>query len=674
MITWYRDHLGRLLHALRVYRHWLHRRPLLAGAISAAAVVVALQLLVAAPAYAMSAVDAVDVAVLTDSQGVPVEAFASLPLGDGGLLAGMDAGMNRWLATTTWTLSFLTLQLLLTLTAFMLEFQWVDWLATPFVGAVEGLRTAIGVEAWVGAALAVTACVAGVVILSGRLASGATEIFLAALAAALAAGVLANPTLFLTGPNGAIMTVTGWGREVANIVATNQIGGQYALGPALLQPMVDLMFRMPYQAIAFGHDLTGDCSAVLTAALQSDQASDDGYIRSQVASCDPAAAEHADTANAMHVATTLLTLVSRFFVFLPTAVFVLLLVITVAFTLFDSARLIVGLVIATLPFNKRLAWRAGVGMIFGLVGLFALLVVQAGYNKFVTAFAAWTYGALGYLLGQGLIVTVCLALVIILVLMVWNIRRRGRELADRLEKLGASMPRSEPLPVGSVVDATRRAIRTASDVAELARRRKPTPAPSETPELLQVWPASGGARADAPLRATFSRVDGADPTSGAGGRGRPAPRPSGPGGAPNAGSADVPASSTSAIPSTSQQPRKALPAGERVKRVGRAAMNVGSIALAASTGGTSAAVTEGARIVGHAALSKATAPKAPPVPARIDAATGQVSITSLPDRNHQQLAVETTRAAERRVARTAASEQLRQRLIEQRATAQRTAA
>lgn len=671
MITWYRDHLGRLVRALQVYRHWLHRRPLVAGATSIAVLVVALQLGVAAPAYAMSAAAVVDVATLTDSYGVPVESFTNLPIGDGGLLAGMDAGINRWFASLVWTLSFVVLQMLLVLTAFMLQFQWVDWLATPFVGAVEGLRTAIGVEAWVGAALAITACVAGVVILSGRLASGATEIFLAALAAALAAGVLANPTLFLTGPNGAIMTVTGWGREVANIVATNQIGGQYELGPALLQPMVDLMFRMPYQAITFGNDLTGDCSSVLTAALQSDQASDGGYIRGQVASCDPTAAEYADTATAMHVAMTMLTLVSRFFVFLPSGVGILLLVITVALTLFDSARLIVGLVVATLPFNKRLAWRAGVGMLFGLIGLFALLVVMAGYNKFVTDVAATTYGALGYLLGQGLIVTICFALIIILILVMWNIRRRGRELADRLEKLGASMPRSEPLPVGSVVDATRRAIRTAADIAELARSRKPTPADPETLALPQSRPVGRDLPANAPLTATFSRVDGADPASGSGSRGTP--KPSSPTGSPSAQSAE-PTGSPTALPAAPTKPSKALPAGERMKRAGRAAMNVGSIALAASTGGTSAAVTEGARIVGHAALSQATAPKAPPVPARIDPATGQVSITSLPDRQHAQLAVETTRSVERRIARTAASDQLRQRLLEQRAAADRDAA
>lgn len=673
MITWYRGHLGSIAHAMRIYRHWLHRRPLVAGAISTAVLVIGLQLLAAAPAYALGAADAVELVTLTDSQGVPVDAFQTLPIGDGGLLGGIDPGINRFLTGLVWTSSFVVFKILLTLTAFMLEFQWVEWLATPFVGAVEGLRMAIGLEAWVGAALAVTAFVAGAVILSGRLASGATEIFLAALAAALAAGVLANPTLFLTGPNGAILTVTGWGREIANIVATGQVGGQYALGPALLQPMVDLMFRMPYQAIAFGHDLTGDCSSVLTAALQSDQAADDTYIRGQVGSCDAAAGEHADTANAMHFAMALLTLTSRFFVFLPTAIGIVLLVVTVAFTLFDSARLIVGLMIATLPFNKRMAWRAGVGMIFGLIGLLALLVMMAGYNKFVTDVAAVTYGFLGYLMGQGLIVTVCFALVVILLLVLWNIRRKGRALADRLEKLGASMPRSGPLPIGSVADATRRAIRTAADVADLARSGKPTPSPVERPAAAipaaAIPAAAGGARGTAtpgsrgqsarppqrglpdrgPLEATFSPVDDSTPS------------PSSPKGQPQL---------PGPVDGASTLPRRA----QHAKSAGRAALNVGAIALAASTGGTSAAVTEGVRIVGQAALSKATAPKAPPVSARIDAASGQVSITSLPDRRHAQLALETTRAAERRVARTAASEQLRQRLLAQRDIARRDAA
>lgn len=611
---YYRDHARQLLEACRWWRYWLHRRPILVGSLTVIALSWLLILCSTAPAFAA---DAAASAALVDSSGIPIEAYAELPVDSGGLLSpGGQA--NHWVLSSIWSAAHQNAIGLLGAFSFVFSFEWLLWLATPFEVLSFVIRELFGHGAGVVALLTLTALIAGVVALTGRVAAGFTEILLAVIASALLAGVLQNPTTWLIGEHGALSTAAEWARELAAVTATGERGTDTDLSTAVTMPLVDIAVRMPFHHTAFGEELTGECARILDRALL---AGDDGQaIRDQISGCNPAAADRAAEATPPMVTGLLLTVAGRTGALLPIAIGLLTVMVTVVLVLFDSVKMLLGLYIALLPFNKQMAWRAGLGMVMGLLAMLIEVVLIVGWAKAVVELIRLGTDHLGYEAMQYTLGSAFLALALLLVTVAWQMRQRSKALADRASQLGASMQPVKPLPVAAAAGVAWKAADAAMRLAmhkrlgELGKNTHTDVKPSEK----AVRP-----KADVLPNAQRQLTPGPRPAPPNPSAGSPSPSPS--------PSSPSPAAPAAPIDTGVQEGRfervDPRPRRSRVARAGAVAAGTARVAIAGAVSGGTAAVAAGARELGGAALA---AGRRAPRRVVADPKTGVATITSLP--------------------------------------------
>lgn len=590
MISYYQQHFARLANLARWWRFWLHERPLLVGSISVIVVVFLAQWIATAPAYAAAAYD--PNGIITDTYGVPATSYTTLPISDGGVMGSPGDKMNHWMLDLAWTVSHQLSLIQLSIFAIILDFQWVDWIATPLTSFVDGLGRLLRDFSFLQVGLGLSAFVGGIYLLRGRFGTGILEMLFAAAAAALLTGVLANPTEWLTGEGGAIHSAGDYGREVASIIATGESGGKYTASNAVLQPLVDLLIRQPYQFVGFGALVTGDCADVLTAAVSSDKFDDSGYVRDQVRGCDSAAGEFADKPGAMMVWNLFVSFAARANIQVPIGIGIVILQITVVFLLVDSFRLLVGLFRAMFPGNRSGAFSAGFGMLSGLLSIVVQLTLLVMFSTAAQQLQAAMSGLLPYAVTQLLAMGLFVAMVVAIVVVIWQLRQRSKMLAARAAQLGYTAAPVRPLPIAettrSAIGAVQRGVHT---VSSLRTASAVSAATDRAPVMQHVsvfnsttYANEGSRRYPAPEGPTGGSGASASPSA-------PTPMPGG------AGTKDspIPGRFDRRSSSTASKVATVVDVGTRAARV---------VAAGAATGGTGA-LTQGAKELGSIAVERA---------------------------------------------------------------------
>lgn len=591
-----RSHVDETLRVLRAYQYALHTRPLLTGSLSVIALVVVLTLAGALPAYAAAAGSTWDTE-LTDSNGTAMSAYQNLPLDSAPSLTN-STWLQALIASWTWGFSWHSSQVLLKGTQFVLEFEWIEWLSTPLAGLaqlIHGLFVSVG---WVPLALTITGLVAGFAMLRGRIAAGFIEICLSAVAVALLATVLSNPTEYLTGPDGGFATVQSWGSQLSARLVS---GGDATFSDVLTAPLVDIVTTTPYQHISFGHALAPDCFATLQNALATNP-DDGGYIRDEVRRCDEEAAETADTPLFDTIWLALVSNVARFGLFSVTALLCVVLVALVLWTLWDSIRLAVGAFIAVLPGGKAMAMKSAFNMLTGLLSILLAIVLIVVGLKFVVGVLGFLEGRLPFEYQMNFIGLVMVVLAFIAIYVIVRARKISTMLAERAAQAGlgrAELPSSGMAGTAvKALDWTSRLARHAMDLKYASNANKSIPAPPQSSPLtttaefsrLQRPPASDLPSGTSPRGRLPLEAGGAAATS-------PAPPTPHPTGGPEQQQATF--SKMPSKPGDAAQPK-----GAAAKQAARAvAGSAGRIAIAAAVSGPAGAGAQAAREAGSYALN-----------------------------------------------------------------------
>lgn len=425
-------------------RAWRRRHPRWSIVIAIAALNAAFVLF--STSYAWAADDGGPLApflpggTLHDSAGVAVVNYSVLPLDRGDAFTPLKA-IPTTLIDIIWTYHLAFVAWMLWFLEWLLNFEWVAWLAEPFNALAVVVQDLLGQVAWIPLALAITGLVAGTALLAGKYAAGFLELLISAVCVVLATGLLANPVATLTATGGALDKAQDYSAEVAAAVVSDRgepssVGGD-VLSESVTTQLVDIFVRLPAQTITFGHTLAGQCATVFDDTMEASAPILGGQneVRDRVGDCDPAAKNYVQNPNfgAVFAAATVAGGGTTLYGF--ALVVAALLIVTVIFFLIAALKTMWNVYLGMLPVNRYPLWRSLGDVATGLVSIFIIVVAIAAYLKVVVDVLLAT-SAMG-IIAQMMFVNVVM---IVLMVLLWRIRRAakkaGRSMAEQLSRVG----------------------------------------------------------------------------------------------------------------------------------------------------------------------------------------------------------------------------------------------
>lgn len=526
----------------------------------------------------------------TDSHGVPIEAFATINVNAGDIWTPWKV-MANFVVQLLWMLQFYITSTVIWLFSFMLSFEWVGWLATPFTALATWLEGVLSGVAWIPFALTIAALAGGAAILFGKTSAGIWEIVVALVMSVLAVGILANPVATLTATGGMLEKVQEWGGSLAGAIVVDDTQTSVdvdTMSAAVSSQLVDVFIRVPHQVISYGMVLPENCQQPYTDAMTTADpitgilSGSFGAFSGCLPDFAKSVSENPGALNIMFafingsgVATLLL------FALVITA----LLMVSVFFFLVAAVKSMILVYLAILPINREPLWRAVSDSIMGLISLLVMTCLLSLYLKLTT----WIMTASGGIPHNFRMLLLSILLVIMVVL-IWRARKAtlnaGRMAAGPLSRLGLGMQSSPKdanalLKMGAVTSMAKNAYDMFKrDGSKALPSKAPTALPDPEPITLhQVPNAAPQPAAQAALPA-----------------GRGMPGPSGPDSRPTA------------RPQPGAATRKAIGAGTTVVNVAKGAAT-GGVAGAAT-----AVVGETAKgLAGRAARAAAARAQQTPV-------------------------------------------------------------
>ncbi|PZT92625.1 MAG: hypothetical protein DI630_28135 [Gordonia sp. (in: high G+C Gram-positive bacteria)] len=570
MITFYVDAFRSMGGWAWRARVWAHRHPRWARTIATVALIGYFTFIQGQTAHAVSFLpDGVD---YIDSHGNPFSKYGVIDINAGDVWTPGTVVVN-FIVQLLWSMQYFATGVILWLFDFLLSFEWVAWLATPFNTLAVWVQEQLGTVNWIPFALVISALVGGIALYVGRVSGGLWEMLVSAVLAVLAVGVLANPVATLTASGGVLDNAQEFGSQLANsiVVDPDAQSSDGTLATAVNATLMDIFVRIPYQVISYAQVLPDNCQGIFDTFIQS------GEPQSALRDCAPEAARFAhDNPGGMNILNAMVAGggVSVMFVF--GMVIAALLMVSVVFFLVAAVKSMLLVYLCILPVNREPLWKAISDTYMGAISLAVMTVVMALYLKMTT----WIMGQTGFLPHQLRMVLLIIFLIIVIVL-VWRARRAtlraGRGVAGQLNKLGLGM---KPGPKDSNALLKMSAIASMANTAkDLIKRRPAKPSAAALPEK----PA---APEPEPVTLTQVRDPGTGPQGGAGG-GRGPSGTHGPSVGPGAA-------------------RKALGAASTATSVAKGAATV---AKGAASGGVAGAAAAGAVVVGKSVAQK-TANKA----------------------------------------------------------------
>lgn len=617
MITFYSHTFSALAGAFWRLRFWAHEHPRWSKVI--AVVLIDMFLVMFGNTYWAFAADG-DPAVpfllngnITDSSGVPLGYYVVLPLDRGDVFNWGKAFIAAWL-DPIWTGHLGMVSWMIWFCNWLLSFEWVGVIATPFnalAGVIEGF---LGQINWIPFALMIAGGVAGLAIMVGRHSTGWAEIFISATCAVLATGMLANPVASLTAAGGALDTAQNYGGEIAAAVVSNDAGdpnwdSDQVLSSAVTSQLVDLFVKVPAQTIAFGHALEGECAATFTSAmLDRPPLAGGNDVRDAVNGCDASAKQYNENPNFGQVLTAATMTPGSLTLFAIPMAFGVLFLVTVIGFLIAALKTMWNVYLGILPINRYPLWRSLADMFMGLVAIVLMAVVMAATLKITVAIITGLSG-----LGIPLVAQMTFASLMMIVLIVLMFRAKrmakkaGHSMAEYLSKFGM---RSGGTAQRDGVKAIA-AMSAVSTVAAAALRR---PDNSIDARSIHFGLGAGGAAAQdigsmTATRATAAPPRPVPPSGGSTGRGA-LPAPQGGSGGGRAAGAAAAASKTADLVFTGVRIGKGAAAGGLAGAAGAAALEVGG---RVASKGASKAIQAGA----SAATPSSTSGASRPAPAAV---------------------------------------------------------
>ncbi|WP_105527957.1 MULTISPECIES: sulfite exporter TauE/SafE family protein [unclassified Microbacterium] len=534
-----------------------------------------------------------------DSAGISLSQYVSLPMDRGGVFDPIKAFLAQtvdaiWVANLTglsWGLWFMQ---------FIVTLEWNDWIAPPIEAIFQMLSGLLAQIGWIPVGLALAAIIGFVAIMRGRVAAGMTDMAISVAASVLAVTLLANPIGLITGPDGGLRTAQAWGGSIAASISSGDASfldkmpspdtAREVVSEALIGQVMDAWVRYPAQEIVFGQLLEGSCATAFNDAMIASKPFEDGAaVRDAIRPCAPEAAEYASNTNIGFVITAGIAAGGSSALNFLSIVLGLVLVIASGYTLWSSGKWLFSTYAAIAPgFARRAWWSSALGILAGLFGIGASIVLVSGFLSIATStmMALAESTPLSTLAQMIVINTIVFVMAIALIWNFFKAKKAGEKLSERLARLGLGK---------------------SADRAHPIRERAQRMAENYVSNRLS-WNAHQKASTAAAAAAGAAAATGGSPSTAA-----------------NAAAGATPAPSPSSQPALTSVPTGAAPAKPMVELTQTDVKKAGgvkaaaskllttgaSVALAAATGGTSAAVLtltkEGGKYVLQRGVEQVTA-------------------------------------------------------------------
>ena len=531
-----------------------------------------------------------------DSAGISLTQYVSLPMDRGGVFDPIKAFLAQtvdaiWVANLTglsWGLWFMQ---------FIVTLEWVDWIAPPIEAIFQMLSGLLSQIGWIPVGLALAAIIGFAAIMRGRVAAGATDMAISVAASVLAVTLLANPIGLITGPDGGLRTAQAWGGSIAASISSGDASfldkmpspdtAREVVSEALIGQVMDAWVRYPAQEIVFGQLLEGSCATAFNDAMIASKPFEDGAaVRDAIRPCAPEAAEYASNTNIGFVITAGIAAGGSSALNFLSFVLGLVLLLASGYTLWSAGKWMFATYAAIAPgIARRAWWSSALGILAGLFGIGASIVLVSGFLSITTStmMALAKNTSLSTLAQMFVINTIVLVMAIALIWNFFKAKKAGEKLSERLARLGLGK---------------------SADRAHPIRERAQRMAENYVSNRLS-WNAhqkASNTAAAAAAGAGGSPSPAANPTAGA----NPAPSPSS-----QPALTSVPTGAAPAKPMVELTQTDVKKAGG-VKAAASKLLTTGaSVALAAATGGTSAAVLtltkEGGKYVLQRGVEQVTA-------------------------------------------------------------------
>jgi len=436
---------------------------------------------------------------LKDSSGVPLWRYSVLPLDRGDVWHPTKTVVSG-IVDGVWIFNLACLSWCLWLLSFLLEFTWVDWIATPVGAIATTMQSVLSQIGWPALAMMIAGGVFGMAIALGKFARGTIDLSVSILCFVLATGALANPVTALTGEHGALtwaqstganLSVSVLDTEGADPTGTpDKSQAQEMISQSLMGGLIDVFVRIPAQEVAFGHSLSGECDTTFTNQMKNASAYDTSSttVRDAVGKCDKDAQEYVTHPSPGQVITALSIMGGSGTLLLIALAMALVCLIAVIYALLSAFKLIGYVYAAMLPGVAREGlWNSFIGMYVGALSVGVSIVTLAAYLRILSSvMKAVSEGGLPIVAQTAVINIFVIALIITLITFYVRMRKKGVRLAQWLAKLGygGNGQPSSMSPIGK--EALRTAGRYAANRLSQRPQKKALPAPSAPSEPASV--------------------------------------------------------------------------------------------------------------------------------------------------------------------------------------------
>lgn len=395
-----------------------------------------------------------------DSAGISLSQYVSLPMDRGGVFDPIKAFLAQtvdaiWVANLTglsWGLWFMQ---------FIVTLEWIDWITPPIEAIFQMLSGLLSQIGWIPVGLALAAIIGFVAIFRGRVAAGATDMAISVAASVLAVTLLANPIGLITGPDGGLRTAQAWGGSIAASISSGDASfldkmpspdtAREVVSDALIGQVMDAWVRYPAQEIVFGQLLEGSCATAFNDAMIASKPFEDGAaVRDAVRPCNPEAAEYASNTNIGFVITAGIAAGGSSALNFLSLVLGLVLLLASGFTLWSAGRWMLANFAAIAPgLARRAWWSSALGILAGLFGIGASIVLVSGFLSITasTMMALAKNTPLSTLAQMIVINTIVLVMAIALIWNFFKAKKAGEKLSERLARLGLGKSADRPHPI-----------------------------------------------------------------------------------------------------------------------------------------------------------------------------------------------------------------------------------
>lgn len=395
-----------------------------------------------------------------DSSGISLAQYVSLPMDRGGVFDPIKAFLAQtvdaiWVANLTglsWGLWFMQ---------FIVTLEWIDWIAPPIEAIFQMLSGLLGQIGWIPVGLALAAIIGFVAIFRGRVAAGATDMAISVAASVLAVTLLMNPIGLITGPDGGLRTAQAWGGSIAASISSGDASfldstpspdtAREVVSEALIGQVMDAWVRYPAQEIVFGQLLEGSCATAFNDAMIASKPFEDGSaVRDAIRPCAPEAAEYASNTNIGFVITAGIAAGGSSALNFLSLILGMVLLLASGFTLWSAGKWLFSTYAAIAPgFARRAWWSSALGILAGLFSIGASIVLVSGFLSITTStmMALAETTPLSTLAQMIVINAMVLTMAIALIWNFFKAKKAGEKLSERLARLGLGKSADRPHPI-----------------------------------------------------------------------------------------------------------------------------------------------------------------------------------------------------------------------------------